>query len=407
MLAGVSPNNLTGEPPCPPAVGDTASPAAGSDALRAVRRAFDAVDPAAWDALVDANPWATPFSRWAFHRAWWDGYGANAHEETLVARPGGRARRRPARGDRPADAPPRGGARRRRAAHDDPPRGRPGPDPGPAGREGGLLRRLVPRRLRDAAGRARRPARGRRRAGRVLRAGGRPGAPAAVGRRGPAPPALRRPGRRRPGRRLRRPRDRRGWTLNVEREDVCPVATLPAGGSIDDYLATLGKKERHEIRRKVRRAEAAGEVRLDDSADPLADLPAFIDLHQKRWGADGLFPDTPGGEQSRVFFRAPVRAVRRRRPAEAGVPHRRRAPDRGRGLVRDPGRAPLLQRRRGPRARATCRRAWSWWSATCGAPWSAGSREWTSCAATSPTSTSGARWTSQSSGCSSDEREGR
>ncbi len=27
---------------------------------------------------------ATPFSAWAFHRAWWDAYGDNAHEETLV-----------------------------------------------------------------------------------------------------------------------------------------------------------------------------------------------------------------------------------------------------------------------------------------------------------------------------------
>jgi CelD/BcsL family acetyltransferase involved in cellulose biosynthesis len=91
------------------------------------------------------------------------------------------------------------------------------------------------------------------------------------------------------------------WTVSVEREDVCPVATLPEGGSIDDFLATLGKKERHEIRRKVRRAESSADLRLEDSADPLADLPAFIDLHQKRWGADGLFPDTPGGAQSRRF----------------------------------------------------------------------------------------------------------
>ena len=94
-----------------------------------------------------------------------------------------------------------------------------------------------------------------------------------------------------------------GWTLNVEREDVCPVVTLPDGADMDGYLATLGKKERHEIRRKVRRAEAAGEVLLTESADPLADLDAFIDLHQKRWGADGLFPATAGGEQSRVFIR--------------------------------------------------------------------------------------------------------
>jgi CelD/BcsL family acetyltransferase involved in cellulose biosynthesis len=94
-----------------------------------------------------------------------------------------------------------------------------------------------------------------------------------------------------------------GWTLNMEREDVCPVATLPSGASIDDYLATLGKKERHEIRRKVRRAEAVGELTLTDATDPLAELPEFIDLHQRRWGVDGLFPDTPGGAQSRVFIR--------------------------------------------------------------------------------------------------------
>ena len=94
-----------------------------------------------------------------------------------------------------------------------------------------------------------------------------------------------------------------GWTLNVEREDVCPVVTFPTGVDMEGFLATLGKKERHEIRRKVRRAEAVGEIRLDDAQDPLADLEAFIDLHQRRWGADGLFPPTPGGAQSRVFFR--------------------------------------------------------------------------------------------------------
>ncbi len=94
-----------------------------------------------------------------------------------------------------------------------------------------------------------------------------------------------------------------GWTLNVEREDVCPVVTLPDGLDLDGYLSTLGKKERHEIRRKVRRASAAGEIRLTDSPDPLADLDAFVDLHQKRWGEMGLFPPTIGGDQSRTFFR--------------------------------------------------------------------------------------------------------
>jgi CelD/BcsL family acetyltransferase involved in cellulose biosynthesis len=94
-----------------------------------------------------------------------------------------------------------------------------------------------------------------------------------------------------------------GWTLNVEREDVCPVVRLPEGASFDHYLGTLGKKERHEIRRKMRRAEAVGDVALTDSADPLADLDAFIDLHQRKWGERGLFPPTPGGGASRTFVR--------------------------------------------------------------------------------------------------------
>ncbi len=94
-----------------------------------------------------------------------------------------------------------------------------------------------------------------------------------------------------------------GWTLNLEREDVCPVAHLPAGVGFEDYLATLDKKARHEIRRKIRRAEATGEVVLSRSTDPFTDLEAFIQLHQHKWGAAGLFPTTPGGDASRVFIR--------------------------------------------------------------------------------------------------------
>ena len=42
---------------------------------------------------------------------------------------------------------------------------------------------------------------------------------------------------------------------------------------------------------------------LTESRDPLADLDAFIDLHQAKWGDDGLFPPTSGGDQSRTLFR--------------------------------------------------------------------------------------------------------
>jgi CelD/BcsL family acetyltransferase involved in cellulose biosynthesis len=94
-----------------------------------------------------------------------------------------------------------------------------------------------------------------------------------------------------------------GWTLNLEREDVCPVVTFPEGVAFEEYLSTLDKKSRHEIRRKIRRATGTGELKLEQSPDPLADLDVFIDLHQAKWGADGLFPPTPGGDASRVFIR--------------------------------------------------------------------------------------------------------
>ena len=46
--------------------------------------AFDEIPRATWDRLAAANPWATPFSGWAFQRAWWDAYGGTAHDQTLI-----------------------------------------------------------------------------------------------------------------------------------------------------------------------------------------------------------------------------------------------------------------------------------------------------------------------------------
>ncbi len=46
----------------------------------------------------------------------------------------------------------------------------------------------------------------------------------------------------------------RGWTVETEVQEVCPIVDLPS--TWDDYLALLGRKDRHELRRKMRRAEA-------------------------------------------------------------------------------------------------------------------------------------------------------
>jgi CelD/BcsL family acetyltransferase involved in cellulose biosynthesis len=267
--------------------------------LHTERRRVADIPEAEWDALAARNPWVTPFSSWAFQRAWWDAYGENAHEETLTVCPDG-----PGGGEPIAIIPlmhrhevePTDELTRTTIRHGGTVELTPvepnatavffgasyhadyatilaAPEDLPAVAEA-LAEHLV-----DTAGRRRWDVVDLRR----LRCGDptSDALAAALGAREMA----------------------EGWTLNLEREDVCPVVTLPEGTDLDGYLATLGKKERHEIRRKVRRAESVGEIRLDDSSDPLVDLDAFIELHQKRWGALGLFPDTPGGAQSRVFAR--------------------------------------------------------------------------------------------------------
>ena len=290
---------LDAEPACPSPTEET-DPRALPGRLRAERSAIADISRETWDALVERNPWATPFSGWAFQRAWWDAFGANAHEETLIFVP--------------ADAPP--GANpvaivplmhRHEVEPDD-------------ARVHTQMRHGTPIALTPVPPTAT-----------AIFFGASYHADYATVLAGPAElPAvaealaayLAEPAARRPWdvvdlRRLRcgdpaadalaaafgAREIAEGWTLNVEREDVCPVVTLPEGGDIDAYFAMLGKKERHEIRRKVRRAAAVGEIRLDDSPDPVADLEAFVELHQKRWGGEGLFPETAGGAQSRVFFR--------------------------------------------------------------------------------------------------------
>jgi len=49
----------------------------------------------------------------------------------------------------------------------------------------------------------------------------------------------------------------RGFEVRVEQQEVCPIITLPE--TWDDYLAALPKKSRHELRRKIRRAQNAPE----------------------------------------------------------------------------------------------------------------------------------------------------
>ena len=92
-----------------------------------------------------------------------------------------------------------------------------------------------------------------------------------------------------------------GLPCSVEEMDRAPFVSLP--GSFEEYLGRLGKKERHELRRKMRRA---GELlpglgfRVTRTPGELAnDLPSFVELHRKSHPAKETFMD----EAMAVFFR--------------------------------------------------------------------------------------------------------
>ncbi len=81
---------------------------------------------------------------------------------------------------------------------------------------------------------------------------------------------------------LREMAEARGYQTLVEVEDVCPIITLPE--TWDDYLLTLDKKQRHEVRRKLRKADREADTRffiVEPDRDLRVEMQHFIDLHQK------------------------------------------------------------------------------------------------------------------------------
>ena len=69
--------------------------------------------------------------------------------------------------------------------------------------------------------------------------------------------------------------EKRGWTHHEE--IYRPTPRIPLNGSFEDYLARIDKKQRHEIRRKMRRAaESEKNVRFY-VVDPAGDIDSEID----------------------------------------------------------------------------------------------------------------------------------
>lgn len=79
-----------------------------------------------------------------------------------------------------------------------------------------------------------------------------------------------------------------GREVVVEEQDIAAVLSLPE--SFDAWLASIGKKERHETRRKRRRyEEMVGPARIARFEDSERYLEEFISLHRTSSGEKGSF----------------------------------------------------------------------------------------------------------------------
>ncbi len=83
----------------------------------------------------------------------------------------------------------------------------------------------------------------------------------------------------------------RGWQAEVTQEDVCPIVEL--SGDFDTSLEGLDTKQRHEVRRKLRRLEReapGSRVRyVTDAGEAQAAVQEFIRLHRLSSGAKDAF----------------------------------------------------------------------------------------------------------------------
>lgn len=266
----------------------------------AVRSAtFDEIARADWDRLLAATPAATPFARWSFHRAWWDAYGTTAHEQYLLFSAAGEPNEIRAivpLMHRHYVEPQDESTRTILRGHS---RAVTGVDaecktiffaasyhadyatllcpPADLAAVCAALAGYIASRTDDSHGDTPWEAIDLRR----LRSDD------------PALAALE--AALTEGARLH------GWRVIREQEDVCPVVEV-TDGDWDAYLATLDKKARHEIRRKLRRAAVAGGLVTSVGAPDAGAIGRFIELHGARFGDEGLFPPTEGGARSRRFI---------------------------------------------------------------------------------------------------------
>lgn len=96
----------------------------------------------------------------------------------------------------------------------------------------------------------------------------------------------------------RRPED------SLEQTDESPY--IPLDGSFDNYLGRLSKKDRHELRRKMRRAERLAQKGLHMTSGPGSEnLEVFLHLHRLSSPHKAVFMS----DSMQVFFRDLCRSL--------------------------------------------------------------------------------------------------
>jgi CelD/BcsL family acetyltransferase involved in cellulose biosynthesis len=93
--------------------------------------------------------------------------------------------------------------------------------------------------------------------------------------------------------------EQEGWKNELQQQDVCPVITLPK--TWEEYLQNVGKKQRHEIKRKWRNAEEQLQptfLIVSDDKNLEQDSSDFIRLHKLSSKSKAEFWDE---KQSKYF----------------------------------------------------------------------------------------------------------
>jgi CelD/BcsL family acetyltransferase involved in cellulose biosynthesis len=93
-----------------------------------------------------------------------------------------------------------------------------------------------------------------------------------------------------------------GFTVTITQQEVCPVIRLPE--TVDDFIQSLSKKDRHELRRKMRRAKGGEHQVSWFMVQPRDDLTEMMERFLKLMRASSpdkaTFLDDP---QNVAFFR--------------------------------------------------------------------------------------------------------